>query len=150
MVHMQGGQQFPLNQTGKSGTLTWFNNTRASRYTLKYDGTAYTYTLTVPTGASMVFNLLAGSSPELYYIRTAYSDTTGLNSVTYSASYVSGDVRLTSVTDDQSRTITITPSTGQIAYGSGQGIALGALGVPAGCGDTSTADSQTLQVLDAI
>jgi hypothetical protein len=74
MVHLQGGQQFPLYQTGASGNYIWYNNTRGIRYTLVSDGV--TMILTFPSGANIAFfwNLLTNS----WTIDTAYLDTTGL------------------------------------------------------------------------
>src|SRR2546428_189987 len=145
MVHLQGGQQFPLYQTGQSGSYTWYNNTRGIRYTLKNDGT--TQTLTFPSGVYIQFtkNIWTNS----WAIYRAYLDTTGNNYATYG--YASGV--LYSVFDSSGRSIII--SLGQITYGNGQIIKLNDLGAPASwgisnsCLDTSS-QSRGIQVVDAI
>ncbi len=145
MVHMQGGQQFPLYQTGKSGSSTWYNNTRGIRYTLVTDGT--TMTLTLPSGAYMTFTFISGQ----WDVNRAYLDTTGNNYVTYS--YTSG--ALSFVTDSSGRQIYINPGSATITYGNSQTIQRNDLGPPSSwgisntCSDTSS-QSRGLQVVDAI
>src|SRR5207249_2079210 len=79
MVHLQGGQQFPLYQTGKSGSYTWYNNTKGIRYTLVSNGVSAA--LTFPSGAYIGF--IPNFSTNSWTVGTAYPDTTGQNYVTY-------------------------------------------------------------------
>jgi len=138
MVHMQGGQRFPLILTGISGNLRWYNNTGGVRYTLMYDGGTTHWTLTLPSGAYLVFS----SGGDLLW---AYLDTTGQNYVQYN-----GQPGLTNayIADASGRRITFT-STG-LSYRNGQTITLTNLGIPVGCSGGTTGDSATLQVTDAI
>src|SRR3989449_1076521 len=146
-LHMQGGQTFPLSLTGMSGDLRWFNNSRGMRYTLKNNATTQQYTLTLPSGAYMIFNAVTGSSSE-WDLAKVYTDTNGLNSVTYNLDFgITG-----SIVDGSGRAITLNP-TGRpdsIVYGNGQNIGLTDLGVPIGCPGGTASDSGTLQVTDAI
>src|SRR3989442_7630441 len=146
-LHMQGGQTFPLSLTGMSGDLRWFNNSRGMRNTLKNNATTQQNTLTLPSGAYMIFNAVTGSSSE-WDLAKVYTDTNGLNSVTYNLDFgITG-----SIVDGSGRAITLNP-TGRpdsIVYGNGQNIGLTDLGVPIGCPGGTASDSGTLQVTDAI
>jgi len=152
MMHMQGGQKFPLAITGTDSPLwdSWYNNTNGVRYTLKYDHNSAKYILTLPSGTYLYLDA-NGRLSEIHL-----APATSSNYLTLAGLATSGASGSIADSSTPSRTISISAGATTITYGNGQSVSLaktvGGWSIPGfyDCSTGTSTDSGKLQVMDPI